>query len=51
LLQPSVQREQDAQAAALAVDGAIIRAQFDQNPDAALLALERVLKLLLAVKK
>jgi AcrR family transcriptional regulator len=51
LLQPSVQREQDAQAAALAVDGAIIRAQFDQNPDAALLALERVLKSLLAVKK
>lgn len=47
LLPQSAQREQDAQAVALVVDGAIIRAQFDKTPDAALLALERVLKALL----
>jgi AcrR family transcriptional regulator len=46
LLPQTVQREQDAQAAALAIDGAIIRAQFDQTPDAALLLLERILKAL-----
>lgn len=51
LLPPSRQREQDAEAVALAVDGAIIRAQFDQTPDAALRALNRVLKSLLAIKK
>lgn len=44
LLPPSKQRARDAQAIALAVDGAIIRAQFDQAPDAALQALERILK-------
>lgn len=44
LLPPSKQRDRDAQAIALAVDGAIIRAQFDQAPDAALQALERILK-------
>lgn len=44
LLPPSKQRERDAQAIALAVDGAIIRAQFDQAPDAALQTLERILK-------
>lgn len=44
LLPRSKQREQDAQAMALAVDGAIVRAQCDQNPDAALQALDRVLK-------
>ncbi len=48
LLPPSKQRDRDAQAIALAVDGAIIRAQFDQAPDAALQALERILKSLQA---
>lgn len=48
LLPPSKQRDRDAQAIALAVDGAIIRAQFDQAPDAALLVLERILKSLRA---
>ncbi len=33
---------------ALAVDGAIVRAQFDQNPLAALASLERIRKSLLA---
>ena len=46
LLPPSTEREQDAQAMALVIDGAIIRAQFDKTPDAALLALERILKAL-----
>lgn len=48
LLPPSKQRARDAQAIALAVDGAIIRAQFDQAADAALQALERILKSLQA---
>lgn len=48
LLPPSKQRDRDAQAIALAVDGAIIRAQFDQAPDAALQTLERILKSLQA---
>ena len=43
LLPSSRQREQNAQAIALAVDGAIIRAQFDPTPDAALAVLTRVL--------
>lgn len=51
LLPPSAQREQDAQALALAVDGAIIRAQLDQSPDGALLALKSVVKLLPAGNK
>jgi AcrR family transcriptional regulator len=50
LLPPSPDRQQDAQALAVAVDGAIIRAQFDRSPDTALLALNRLLKALLAVK-
>lgn len=45
-LLPSRQRKQNAQAVALAIDGAIIRAQFDQTPDGALLALGRILKAL-----
>lgn len=49
LLPPSKHRMPDAQAIALAVDGAIIRAQYDTSPDAALRALERVLKLMTAV--
>lgn len=48
LLAPSARRKKDAQAMALAVDGAIIRAQFDQTPDAALKALAWVLKSLQA---
>ncbi len=39
LLPPSVQRDQFAQAVALAIDGAITRAQFEETPDAALAAL------------
>jgi AcrR family transcriptional regulator len=44
LLPASKQRKQDAEAIALAVDGAIVRAQFDETPDAALKALARILK-------
>ena len=44
LLPASTQRKQDTQAIALAVDGAIVRAQFDETPDAALKALARILK-------
>jgi AcrR family transcriptional regulator len=51
LLPPSHQRKQDAQAIALAVDGAIIRAQYEQNPDGALKALNRFLKLFSESKK
>jgi len=51
LLPPSRHRKQDAQALALAVDGAIIRAQFDQTPDAALSSLDRILKLIRGIKK
>jgi AcrR family transcriptional regulator len=50
VLPPSRRRRQNAEALALAVDGAIIRAQFDAAPDAALAALERILKALLAGK-
>ena len=42
LLPPSRQRAQTAQAIALAVDGAIVRAQGEASPAAALRALERV---------
>lgn len=48
LLPPTAQHEQDAQAIALAVDGAIVRTQMDQRPDAALQALNRVTQSLLA---
>lgn len=51
LLPPSRHRKQDAQALALAVDGAIIRAQFDQTPDAALSSLKKIQKSLLAREK
>jgi AcrR family transcriptional regulator len=44
LLPASSRRKQDTQAIALAVDGAIVRAQFDATPDAALKALTRILK-------
>lgn len=47
LLPASRQRKRLAMDLALAVDGAIIRAQFDQNPEAALASLERIRKSLL----
>lgn len=50
LLPPSRERAKRAQAVALAIDGAIIRAQFDQTPDAALLALDMLLKSLTPIK-
>lgn len=43
LLPPTDPRPQDAQALALAVDGAIIRAQFDDTPQAALQGVQTVL--------
>ena len=46
LLPPSSQRKQDALAIALAVDGAIVRAQMDRHFEAALAALDRVLNAL-----
>ena len=48
VLAPSEQREADAQAIALAVDGAIIRVQMQAQPDAALQSLNRVMKAMLA---
>jgi len=51
LLPLSGQREQCAQAIALVVDGAIVRAQFDDTPDAALKVLKRILKSLQANAK
>ena len=47
LLPPSRRRRQLALDLALAVDGAIIRARFDQDPAAALASLERIRKSLL----
>jgi AcrR family transcriptional regulator len=44
LLPGSRRREKQAQAIALAVDGAIVRAQFDETPDGALHALGEILK-------
>ncbi len=46
LLPYSNKRKQDAQVLALAIDGAIIRTQFEQSPDDALRALNRFVKLL-----
>ena len=43
LLPPSRQRARDAEALALAVDGAIVHAQFAETPDAALKSLERII--------
>ena len=51
LLPSSRHRKKDAQALALGVDGAIIRAQYDQTPDAALSALEVIQKSLLSARK
>jgi AcrR family transcriptional regulator len=47
VLPPSRQRAKIAQAVALAIDGAIVRAQFDSSPDAALSALDRIINSLL----
>lgn len=47
LLPASRQRKRQAMDLALAVDGAIIRAQFDRSPEAALASLERIRKSLL----
>jgi hypothetical protein len=44
LLPGSRRREKQAQAIALAVDGAIVRAQFDETPNGALHALGEILK-------
>jgi AcrR family transcriptional regulator len=44
VLPASRRRRQQADALALAVDGAIIRAQFDPTPDAALAALARIIR-------
>lgn len=48
VLPASRRRKRLAQAVALAVDGAIVRAQFDAAPDAALDALKRIVKSLLS---
>jgi len=50
LLPASRHRKRDAEALALAVDGAIIRAQYDQSPDAALASLKVIQKSLLSMK-
>lgn len=47
VLPASRQRAKLAQAIALAIDGAIVRAQFDATPDVALDALKRIVKSLL----
>lgn len=50
VLPTSRQRVKIAQAMALAIDGAIVRAQFDPSPDAALFALDRIIRSLLTTK-
>jgi AcrR family transcriptional regulator len=42
LLPPGPEREADAQALGMALDGAILRAQFDQHPDAAVATLQHL---------
>lgn len=44
ILPTSRQRAKIAQAVALAIDGAIVRAQFDPSPDTALSALDRIIR-------
>ena len=44
LLPSTARRKENAMAVALIVDGAIVRAQFDQSPDLALKILDRILK-------
>ncbi len=48
LLPPSEKQVADAQALTIAIDGAIIRAQFEQSPDAAISSLKRISNSLLA---
>lgn len=45
LLRPHTNQEHNAQAIALAIDGAIIRTQFEQAPDLAIDALNRIIQL------
>ena len=47
VLPASRQRQKIAQAVAMAIDGAIVRAQFDPSPDAALSSLDRIVRSLL----
>lgn len=51
LLPPTPYRNHDAQALVLAIDGAIIRVQFDQTPDVALSLLEGIQKTLLGARE
>lgn len=51
LLPPSRKRKRTAQAMAMAIDGAIIRAQYDESPDVALLTLELIFKSLLDLNR
>lgn len=51
LLPASRHRKRDAQALSVAVDGAIIRAQYDESADAALSSLELIQKVLLIPRK
>ncbi|BBP00583.1 hypothetical protein SFSGTM_12910 [Sulfuriferula nivalis] len=51
LLPVSQNQKYDAQALAVAVDGAIIRAQFDRTPEAALSSIDRIQKALLGMSK
>jgi len=48
LLPPSEKQVADAQALTIAIDGAIIRAQFEQSPDAAISSVKRISNSLLA---
>lgn len=50
LLPPSSRRKQIAQALSMAVDGAIIRAQIDQTPDAALSSIDNIQRALLSIR-
>jgi AcrR family transcriptional regulator len=50
VLPVSRQRVQIAQSLALAIDGAIVRAQLDPSPDAALSALDRIIRSLMPTK-
>ena len=48
LLAPGPNRAEDAQVLGLALDGAVLRAQFDQHPDAAVAALQHAVERLTA---
>lgn len=51
LLPPSRSRKADAEAVAIAVDGAIVRAQMEESPEKALAGLARLLSCLQAIQK